>query len=100
MLQKIVLVIVFGRPVIGQGLDLGDHGRIKCFFVLHFLQQCLCLGRLLRVGGEDRAAVLRAHVVALAVQCGRIMGAEEDQQHIAQADDRGVELKLDRVATV
>lgn len=58
-------------------------------FVLHFLQQCLCLGRLLRIGGEDCAAVLRAHVVALAVQSGRIMSAEEDQQHIAQADERG-----------
>ena len=34
----------------------------------------------------DAAAVLRAHIVALAVQGGRVVGMEEDFQDLLQAD--------------
>ena len=39
----------------------------------------------------DAAAVLRAHVVALAVEGGRVVGVEEDFQDFFQADLVGIE---------
>ncbi len=50
---------------------------------------------LLRRGGERRAAVLRAHVVALAHALGRVVGLPEGLQQARVGQHRGVEHHLD-----
>ena len=45
---------------------------------------------------EDRAAILRANVVALAVELGRIVGAQEHVEQVGERNDVGIEGDLDR----
>ncbi|MCY1556370.1 hypothetical protein D9M68_931100 [compost metagenome] len=59
-----------------------------------FVQQRLRGVALFVVGEVDAAAVLRAHVVALAVGRGRIVDHEEDLQDLACADDGRVVFEL------
>ena len=91
---KIVLVIVLSRPVLLQRLYLGDDGCVVSAFVTHFFDQIIGNLSLRVASGVDAAAVLRAHIVALPVQGRRVVGAEKNQQHIAQADDGLIKLQL------
>jgi hypothetical protein len=69
-------------------------GRPKALSPRQLVDQRLRGGALL-VGGEvDAAAVLRADVVALAVQRGRVVDHEEDFEHLACADERRVVFEL------
>ena len=61
-------------------LKLGDHA--------------LCRGLLLGTVIEDRRAILRADVGALAVEGGRVVDREEDVEQVFERDDLGIERDL------
>ena len=52
---------------------------------------------LLVIGVEDRRAVTRPDVVALTVQCRRIVNLEEELEHVPVRDLLRVEADLDRL---
>src|ERR1700677_1707206 len=92
MLVVIVLVILLGRIKVGQRNDLRHNGRgeMRGGFGLGFF------GRLfLRVAAvENNRTVLRADVVALAVEGGRIVGFPENFQQFFVRNDGRIELDL------
>lgn len=88
---EVVLVVVLGRPVAFQLLQLRHHGRAPLATLLQLAQQVLGHLPVRGVGVVDGAAVLRAHVVALAVGRGGIVGGEEDFEDLAHADPGRVE---------
>src|SRR5690606_14889881 len=91
----VFLVVVFRRVPLGWAFDSGNRrivvlcvpardGPLR-FLVLRFAQR------------EDRAAILRSDVVALAVQLRRIMGAEKDVEDFRIGNDRGIVGNPDRL---
>ena len=94
MLEVVILVVILGRPVAFKRLHFGHHGRPEELLAIHAGDQLLGHGTVGRVGEVDAAAVLRAHVVALAVERGRVVGAEEDLEDLAHADHLRIEREL------
>src|SRR6476661_9376231 len=91
VLREKVLVVRLGREVAAQRLHLGDDGLAAVGLVLAQLpHDGLGLALLLVVAVVDPAAVLRADVVALAVQRGGVVHDEEDLQDLPRADLRRV----------
>ena len=91
VLGKVVLVVGLGRAVVRERLHLGGDGRAKQLVLRHLADHGVGDLAVLGVVVVDAAAVLRAHVVALAVEGGRVVGVEEDFQNFFQADFVGVE---------
>ncbi|CAD9218111.1 hypothetical protein BCEN4_1190029 [Burkholderia cenocepacia] len=101
--RVIVLMIVLGRPVIAvERHDLRDDRLAEHLFALELgnhVERRVALR--IRMREHDRP-VLRADVVALPVQRGRIVRREEDLEDLAIADARRIERHVDdfRVAGV
>ena len=91
MVRKVVLVVGLGRAVVLQWLHLGGDGRAKQLVLRHLADHGVGDLAVLGVVVVDAAAVLRTHVIALAVERGRVVGVEEDFQDFCQADFVGVE---------
>lgn len=95
--RKEVLMVTLGRMVVGERAHLGHDGAGIHTLTREFIDECLGLSLLLGRGEVDAAAVLRAHVVALPVQCGGVMDEEEDFQQLARADLRRIVDQLDHL---
>lgn len=101
--RVIVLMIVLGRPVIAvERHDLRDDRLAEHLLALELadhVERGIALR--IRMREHDRP-VLRADVVALPVQRGRIVRREEDLEDLAIADARRIERHVDdfRVARV
>ncbi len=91
MVRKVVLVVGLGRAVVLKRLHLGGDGRAKQLVLRHLADHGVGDLAVLRVVVVDATAVLRTHVIALAVERGRVVGVEEDLQDFFQADFVGVE---------
>ncbi len=99
----VVLVIILGRPVVVvERHDLRDDRLPEHLLALQFadhVERRVALR--VRMGEHDRT-VLRADVVALPVQLGRIVRREEDLEDLAIADACRIECHVDdfRVARI
>ena len=91
VVRKVVLVVGLGRAVVLQWLHLGGDGRAKQLVLRHLADHGVGDLAVFGVVVVDAAAVLRAHIVALAVEGGRVVGVEEDFQDFFQADLVGIE---------
>src|SRR5258706_10556389 len=91
----ILLVVALRHVELGGGRDLGHDRAGKHLArgeVRHdFVGDAPLLGRM----GEDRRAVLRADVVSLLIEGGRVVDGEEDSEQVLVGEDRGVEGDLD-----
>ncbi len=67
-------MIILGRIETPAGLDLGDDRSIEHMRLVELGDIGLGNVRLLRIGREDRRAILGPDIRALAVELGRIMG--------------------------
>src|SRR5690606_9663228 len=88
VLPEVLLVILLGVVEVAERLDLGRD----------LAEPVLLQDRLVHVGrplrlvelavgrGEDRRAVLRADVIALAITLGRVVGLPEDPKQLVVAD--------------
>lgn len=83
-------MVGLGRAVVGQRLHLGGDGRAKQLVLRHLADHVVGHLAVLGVVVIDAAAVLRAHIVALAVEGGGVVGVEEDFQDFLQADGVGI----------
>src|SRR3984957_8069866 len=96
MFHQIFLMIILGVIKFRRGGYLGRDGPVELagFVPAHFH----ALGRLfLRLAGvENRRAILRAHVIVLPVERGRIVHAEEIIQQFLVAELARVKHHLDR----
>src|SRR5690606_22293789 len=88
VLSQILLVVLLGVVEVAEGGDLGgdlsesvvgQDGLIDVQRPLRLVE--LAVGR-----GEDRRAVLRADVIALAITLGRVVGLPEDPKQLVVAD--------------
>src|SRR5690606_40689982 len=73
-------VVGLGWPVVVQGQHFGHDGASERIVFGELGNDGLGLGFLLRCGEVDAAAVLRAHVVALAVECGGVRSEEHTSE--------------------
>lgn len=92
MVGEVVLVVGLGRPEGGRLGDLGDDGIGVGTgqFGDHGLGRRLLLHRMPKDGGS----VLRADIVALAVEGGRVVDGEEDGEQVGVADHGRIETDL------
>src|SRR5436305_12543580 len=88
-------MIVLRRPEFVGIFDRGDDRLVDAG--LRARDRFIGLLFLHIVGREDRRAILRADVVALAVELGRIVRREEDVEQVAVIELRGVEADADRL---
>jgi hypothetical protein len=94
---QVVLVLRLGLPERAHRRHLGDDLARPQPGRLDVRDRVLGDALLLVVGVEDRGAVGRADVVALAVQGGRVVDLEEELEQVAEARLGGVEVDLDRL---
>jgi len=87
-------VVGLGRRVVGEPGHFGDDRRAVGLAGLDVADDFFSHLLLRVVGVVDAAAVLRADIVALAVERGRVVHHEEDLEDFAQADLRRVEFEL------
>ncbi len=88
--RKVLLVVILGGEEGLEGQHLGDDRVRPEAFICKFVDDGIGSSGLFGQGGEDGGAVLRAHVVALAVEGGGVVDGEEDVQDIGVGDLRGV----------
>jgi hypothetical protein len=85
VIGKVFLVVVFGKKEVCRWLQGGDNwtwpGARRVEFGNHLFGFMMLVFR----GVEDHRAILRAHVVALAVQRGGIMNGKENFEQVAIA---------------
>jgi hypothetical protein len=67
-------MVILGRIEVPAGLDLGDDRSIERVRLVEPGDIGLGNARLLRIGREDRRAILGSDIRPLAVERGRIMG--------------------------
>jgi len=91
---EVLLVVLLRRVECAEGGHLGDDRTRPDPFGVQLGDQVAGDLLLLRRVVEDHRAVLRPHVVALAIQGGRIVNAEEHLQNLAVADLARVEAHL------
>ena len=91
VVRKVILVIRLGRAVVGKRRHFGGDGGAEHFVLRHLADHGVGHFAMLGPIVVDAAAVLRAHIVALAVQGGRVVGMEEDLQDFLQADFVSIE---------
>src|ERR1051325_258536 len=92
---QVILVVVLGRPELAERHDLcRDRARPLRPRALHGALRGLAL---LLIVVEDRGAVLRPDVVALAVRRGRVVQAEEVVEDRVVRDLRRIESDLQRL---
>src|SRR5258708_5840313 len=94
---QIILMERLRGPERGRRDDLGHDRAGPLARLIHLLLHALSDLLLAFVVIEDRRAVLRADVVALAVGRGRVVQSEEELQNVFEADLRWIELHLDRL---
>ena len=94
VLGEEVLVVLLGSRIVAAGYHFGHHRLAVCLALGDLAQNVLRHLGLLGCAGVDAAAVLRAHIVALPVQCGWVVDDKEDLQDLFQADFLRVELEL------
>lgn len=93
-----VLVLVLGRIEGAVGLDLRDDRGREGARLVELGDVGLGDPRLFGARREDRRAIVRADVRALAVELGRVVDdREEDLQQAPVADDAGIEGDADRL---
>ena len=85
-------MVAFGRPVIRQRLNFSHDGLAKQLVLAHLPNHVVSNSFVLGVSPVNAAAVLRAAVIALAVQGGWVMNNVENFQNLIQADLLGVKL--------
>src|SRR5687768_1173172 len=93
-LLEIALMVLLGAPERLCGDDLGDDGPRPAAAGVPSRPGPLRGGALRVVVHEDRRAVLRAHVGALAVERGRVVARKEDVEQPVVAHPRGIERHL------
>ena len=91
VVRKVILVIRLGRAVVGKRRHFGGDGGAEQLVLRHLADHGAGHFTMLGLVVIDAAAVLRAHIVALAVQGGRVVGVEEDFQDLLQADFVSIE---------
>lgn len=84
VVDKIILVVVLGRPVMLKRQHLGDDVAVVVAPAGGFGNELRCRHLIGLVGVVNAAAVLHACVVALAVQTGRVVDVKKDVQQLAQ----------------
>src|SRR3989475_6769484 len=97
VLGEVLLMIVLGDVEGPGGDDLGDDGVIEDLVLREGSDHVLGDRLLVRRVVEDRRPVLRADVMTLAVERGRIVDREEDLKQLAEGDHLGVERDLHRL---
>src|SRR5690606_39732083 len=88
------LMVVLGGIPLCRSLDCGD--RAAAVFGVPARDGRFGFGTLTVVQRKDRAAVLGADIVALAVELRRVVGAHEDVEYLAVRNDRGIVSYPDR----
>ena len=83
---KVILVVGFGRPVVGKGQHLGDNGLAKNLVGVQLGNHRFSDLLLLWCGVINATAVLRASVIALAVHRGGVMHDKKYLKNLGQAD--------------
>lgn len=91
---EVFLVIVLGDVEGLGGDDLGDDRPVEDFVIGEAGDHGLGDPLLLRRVAEDRRAVLRARVVALVVELGRVVDHEEDLEQLAIGHGLWIERNL------
>jgi hypothetical protein len=85
-----------GFPELARGRDLGHDLARPETGRLDVCNRVLCDPLLFVAHIEDRRAIARAQIIALAVERGRIVDLEEELQHGPEAGLGGIEGDLDR----
>ena len=91
MVGKVILVVGLRRAVVRERRHFGGDGGAEHFVLRHLANHGVGHFAMLGPIVVDAAAVLRSHIVALAVQGGRVVGVEEDFQDFLQADFVSIE---------
>lgn len=94
VLVEVVLMVLLCRIKFGEGNDLGGDFAVEDIPIEFLFEFFGCLF-LIFVLVEDRRTVLRSFVVALFVQCGRVVGLPVDFEKCPKGDFIGVEFDLD-----
>ncbi len=94
IIREIILVIVFRRPESRRWQYGGDDGVRPDMGGAQLGDQRLRDGGLFRIVREDDRAVLCAHIVALAIERGRVVDGEKRVEQGAVVDDRRIEMHL------
>src|SRR5258707_11141160 len=82
MLLEIALVVLLGRPEGRRVLDLGDDRLLERARFRQRRDLLACDARLLRRGGENDRAVLRAVIRSLVIELGRVVHLEEQTDQL------------------
>ena len=91
----VFLMVILGGVELGQGLQGGDDGVSEHLGLVQFLDENRSFLLLPLVGVENRRAILRAHVAALAIECGGVVGGKEDRHQVAKGNLRRIEFDFD-----
>ena len=87
--RPILLVIILGRPPFALRLDGGHHASVM--IDIGALDRLAGSALLLLILREDRGTVLRADIIALAIELCRVVRREEDVEQLVVADLIGIE---------
>ena len=90
-------MIVFGRTVVLERQHLCDHRRIQHTLGIYFSDKGFGNFSLILGGEVNTASILRATVIALAVQGGGIVNDKEYLEQSSGGDDLRVEHQLDHL---
>ena len=91
----VVLVVLLRRPPAAQRLHFGHDGRGKDFFSGDVSNHLINLSLLDIIGVVNTTAVLRSHIVALAIQRRGIVRAKENLQQSLQANALRIKHQFD-----
>ena len=91
---EVLLVIILSRVERRRGRDLGHQRAIPYPGRVELTDDLLRDRLLLRAVIEDHRTVLRADIVALAVERSWVVDREEDLQNLTQTDDGRIERHL------
>ena len=86
-----LLMVAFGWIEFGERLQGCHNGILEALGLVQFFDERRGFFPLLIIGVENRRAILRTDIVALAIQCRRVMGGEENRHEIAEGDLRRIE---------
>ena len=86
----VILVVIIGNVEFAEWSDLCDDGVAKGFFFVESFFVHLGFLALLIVVPEDDRAVLRAHIIALTVECSRVVARPEGCKEFIESDDSGI----------
>ena len=89
-----LLMVAFRWIEFGERLQGCHNGIFKALGLVQFFDERRGFVPLLIIGVENRRAVLRTDIVALAIQCRRVMSGEENRHQIAERDLRRIEFNF------